>query len=438
MKIIAYVYCDPLLGEFPPDKDSWGLEVDRIYQDLGQRQQLKELLADCQQQAPDCLLIRRLQELGNTVKEVSDRLVQLESLGIEVRATAENYNSSNLEKAKASEIKENLGKLLQEIEKNNLSRRLRLGHARNRYKALPPPGKAPYGYRRGKDRYIIDKSTAPVVKDFFERFLLFGSLRGAVRYLEKRYGKKISPSTGRRWLMNPVYRGDLEYKNSEIIANTHVPILSREEAAQIDRLLWRNSRLPPRTASASRSLAGLIICQQCQSKMKITRVTRRQKKQEYLYLRPINCPQQTKCQAINYQAVLERTIDRICLDLPRAVAQLNLASKENVKDLLTSQREQKQAIITEISSLREQGILDKETADWRSYKLKTEIAEIEAKLAQLPPENLPAIANTVSLPQFWLDLSEAERRFYFREFIQKIEIIRSNFQQWDIKLVFIF
>ncbi len=432
MKIIAYVYNDPLLEESLPEQYSWELKVEKIYQDLGKRQQLQQLLSDCQQKPPDYLLIRRLAELGETVEEVSDRLTLLESLGIEIIATEQPYRSSSLDN------NANSGKLWQEIQQDYLQRKLKLGHARNRLKALPPPGKAPYGYRRGKDRYIIDKSTAPVVKDFFERFLLFGSLRGAVRYLEKRYGKKISPSTGSRWLTNPVYRGDLEYKQGQIISDTHAPILSREEAAQIDRLLRRNSRLPSRTASAPRSLAGLVSCQQCQSKMTVTRVTRRGQKQEYLYLRPINCPQKPSCKAISYQTILEQTIEKICADLPRAVAQLDSPDLEGIKQALAAEINQKREILEQIPGLKEQRILDEETSNWRSYKLRTEIAQLEDKLAQLPPVNLQAIAQTVSLPQFWLDLSEAERRFYFREFIQTIEIIRFNTNQWDLHLVFIF
>ncbi|MGK7878035.1 MAG: recombinase family protein [Xenococcaceae cyanobacterium] len=437
MKIIAYLYSDPLL-ESPPAPAIWGLEVDRVYQDLGKRQQLQQLLEDCQDQPPDYLLIRRLEELGDSVEEVSDRLTQLETLGIEIIATEQPYSSSQLNNANPTDIRANLAKLLQEIQGNQRRRRIRQGHARNRIKALPPPGKAPYGYRRGKDRYILDRSTAPVVKDFFERFLLFGSLRGAVRYLEKRYGKKISVSTGRRWLTNSVYRGDLEYQNSEVIPDTHVPILSREEAAQIDRLLRRNGRLPSRTASAPRSLAGLVACQQCQSHMSVTRVTTRGKKREYLYLRPVSCPMRPKCSAIPYQEVLEQTIERICEDLPRAVAQLNIPDMDGIKGALTTEIANKQAIIDQLPVLKEQGILDEETAQLRSYKLSTEISQLRAQLAQLPPVNLKAIAQTVSLPQFWLDLSEAERRFYFREFIRQIEIIRPQAKIWQLQLVFIF
>ena len=436
MKIIAYTHSVPLL-ESAPSKDIWGLEVDKVYQDLGEHQQLEQLIADCQLEPPNYLLIRRLEELGDGIEVISDRLNQLESLGIEIIATEQDYNSLewNLDR---QNLKSNLGSLLQQIQINKRSSKLKQGHARNRLKILPPPGKAPYGYRRGQDKYIIDKSTAPVVKDFFERFLLFGSLRGAVRYLEKRYGKKISPSTGRNWLTNPVYRGSLKYRDNEIISNTHAPIINSEEAAQIDRLLRRNQRLPPRTASAPRSLAGLVICQQCQLKMNVVRVTQHKKKSEYLYLRCQRCPQQPKCKAIAYKEVLQQTIEKICVELPAAVAQLDLPDNSVARSILEREITQKQQNIAHIEELLQQEILDPETFALRNYKLRSEISQIETKIARLPPGNLQAIAMAVSLPQFWLDLSETERRFYFREFIKQIAIARPESQFWNIHLQFVF
>ncbi|MEM7758026.1 MAG: recombinase family protein [Cyanobacteria bacterium P01_A01_bin.40] len=437
MKIIAYIYSDPLL-ESPPDRNIWGLEVDRVYQDLGKHQQLEQLIADCQSEQTDYLLVRRLEELGDNLPIISDRLNQLESLGIKVIVTEQDYSSPQWNQFDNQQLKVNLSNLLQQVQLNQKRIRLEQGHARNRLKIMPPPGKAPYGYRRGQDRFIIDKSTAPVVKDFFERFLLFGSLRGAVRYLEKRYGKKISPATGRNWLRNPVYRGSLKYKNNDIISHTHAPILNVEEAAQIDRLLRRNRRLPRRTASAPRSLAGLVTCQQCQLTMNITRVSQHQKPIEYLYLRCPKCPQRPKCKAIAYQKVLDQTIDQICTELPLAVAQLELPNNTFIETNLKQEIAQKQSTIQQLPTLLAQEVLDQETAELRNYKLRTEIAQLETKIAQLPPGNLQAIAQAVSLKQFWLDLSEAERRFYFREFIKQIEIIRSKSQSWELELKFIF
>jgi len=437
MTTIAYLFCNPLL-DTPVSPSIWGLEVDKVYQDLGKRQELEQLLLDCQKQPPKYLLIRRLEELGDTIQAISEILTQIENLGIEVIVTEQPYSSSHLNNTNPQNIRATLTQLLQEIQKNQDSRRLRLGHAHNRLQALPPPGKAPFGYRRGKDRYILDRSTACVVKDFFDQFLLYGSLRGAVRYLEKRYGKKISVSTGHRWLTNPVYRGDLGYHNHDIIPNTHQPIISREEAAQIDRLLRRNSSLPPRTATAPRSLAGLVVCQQCQSPMTITKVTTKGKKREYLYLRPINCQEKPPCKAIDYHKVFHQTIDQICQNLPQAVPGINNNNLAGVKDYLTAQINQKQDIIAQLPTLEKQGILDAETTQLRRYKLATEIAQLRSQLDQLPPGNLKAIAQTVSLPQFWLDLSESERRFYLREFIQKIELIHLDYNNWEVKIIFIF
>ena len=290
-----------------------------------------------------------------------------------------------------------------------------------------------------------------MVKEFFDHFLLYGSLRSSVRHLQKKYSKKISVSTGKRWLASAVYRGDLVYHNGEVVRDTHAPILSRDEAAQVDRLLRRNRKLPPRTASSPRSLSGLVVCANCQSPMKISRVTAHRSEQEYLYLRPTACPNQSpeqpKCKAIAYAQVLDRTIQQICTDLPRAVSGAPMPDIDAIKQGLTAQVAAKQAILDQLPSLVESSILDTETATLRTYKLRTEMAELQAKLAQLPPVNLKAIAQAVSIPQFWLDLSETERRFYFREFIRQIQIVRSDLarsdlarseQAWQIQLKFIF
>lgn len=425
MKIVAYCYSDPLLDS-PDLQNNWGTKVDQVYHDLGGRQQWEQLLKDSQDDPPQTILLRRWGELGETLAAVRSAIAQLETFTSDIVAL-EDQQSLNPQQSFT---------FVESLHKEQHSRKLRQGHAKSRLNAHPPPGKAPYGYRRGKERYIIDRSTAPVVKDFFEHFLLYGSLRGAVRYLERRYGKKISVATGRRWLTNPVYRGDLGYKDGDVIANTHLAILSREEAAQIDRLLRRNRQLPPRTASAPRSLAGLVVCKSCQCPLRITQVTTRGKKREYLYLRPQHCPQSPQCKAIPYQEVLDTTIKKVCLELPQAVSQMESVGLAGEKQRLEAKINDLQGILTQISQLETHGVLDSQTAKLRRYKLKTEIAQYQNRIAQCPPENLSAIAQTVSLEQFWRDLSESERRFYFREFIKRIEITYTTPSQWDLHLVF--
>ena len=458
MQVFAYVYYDPRL-DTPPLPNLWGWEVDRVYQDLGglsqrpsanaiaegaspdmasTRPQLAQLLQDCTTERPTYVLVRRLDELGESLQQVHQCLTQLEDLGIVVMATEQDYRAVP-QPVTSPVIRQgdDFMRLLDDIQASQRSRCIRQGHARNRVKTLPPPGKPPFGYRRGKDRYVIDRATAPLIREFVERFLLFGSLRGAVRFLEKKYGKKIAVSTGQRWLTSPVYRGDLLYRGKDIIPNTHAPIISREDAAQVDRLLRRNRRLPPRTASAPRSLAGLVTCATCQSAMTVTQVSAPRRDKTYLYLRPVACTQQPKCKSIAYQTILDKTIAVICQALPQAVSAVPPAAMGGMKDAIAAQIQAKQTILDQLPTLVAQGILDQATADLRAYTVQTEIAQIRQQQSQLPPINLLEIAQTVSIPQFWQDLSEAERRFYFREFIQQIKLVREE-DDWAIELQFIF
>lgn len=425
MQIVAYTYTDPLI-ESPPELEIWGWEIDRVYQDLGGREELDRLLQDCASQGCDYLLVRRLDELGDSAPAVRQVLAKLPGLCIEL-ITTETELDRQL----------NLLQLIDLLQSNQLSRRMRQGHARNRLKSLPPPGKAPYGYRRSKDKYLIDRSAAPVVKDFFDRFTIYGSLRGAIRYLEKKYNKKIAASTGLRWLSNAVYRGDTAYLNGEVISDTHAAILSRDEAAQIDRLVRRNRRLPPRTASAPRSLAGLVNCQHCGQTMAVTSVSAPRRVEQYLYLRPTNCDREPKCKLIPYDRVLTTTIDRICEDLPIAVNRVEMPNLGNITAKIVQDIVDKQQAIEYLPALINSGILDRQSVDLRTYKLKTEISELQSQLAAFPPVNLQSLAQAVSISQFWLDLSESERRFYFREFIRSIDI-DPQVANLDLQLRFIF
>ena len=427
--IAAYLYTDPQL-DAAIDGNLWGWEVDRVYHDRvsgTQRPQLQALLK--QVPAPDYLLVRRLDELGDCLQSVTERLTKLEAAGTVVIATEQTYQTPT-----TGESSNDLARVLADVAAAQQQRRIRAGHAAKRLKALPPPGKAPYGYRRGKQGYVVDRTTAPVLKAFFEQFLLYGSLRGAVRYIAKQYGKKISVSTGRRWLEHPIYRGHTRYGDGGMVLNTHRPVLTAEEAAQIDRLLRRNRSLPPKTASAQRSLAGLVTCQQCQAKLTISKVRAPRRSQDYVYMRVNGCPQQ--CKALPYEGLLEKTIAAICAELPRAVALRN-QPQSNPKSALEAEIATKEAILAQLPQLVSQGILDQPTADLRAYGVHTELADLKQQLAQLPPVNLKELSQAVSIPQFWEGLSETERRFFFREFIRDIQVIRHK-DNWSLKLMFTF
>lgn len=429
--IFAYSYSDPLLDE-PMAVEAWGVEVERVYADVGQREQLAALMATVAQEPPAYLLLRKLDELGDSLLVIGDRLQRLENAGVKIITIEQDYP---LDRAGESAA---FSQIFQEICDRQTSRNIQRGHAKNRQRGLPPPGRVPYGYKRGQDRYLLDRSTAPIVREFCENFLLYGSLRGAVRYLERHFGKKIAVSTGRKWLSNPVYRGNLSYGDGVILSNTHAAILTEGEAAQIDRLLRRNRPLAPRSASAPRCLAGLVHCHTCQRPLTVAKVTRRRSDRAYLYLRSPHCPAQPKCPAIAYDSVFKQTIQTICQTFPKIAQTQQTIPLEQIQGQLQQQLQRKQALINELPQLIQQGIFDEASAALRQYTLQNEITQLQQQQNQLPPSNLQAIAQTITHEQFWLDLSEAERRFYLREFLAKILIQPNPQENWQIQLKFIF
>jgi DNA invertase Pin-like site-specific DNA recombinase len=327
MVVVAYWYCDPRLSAVLPDWGNWGDHpIDRVYQDrLPDRPQLQQLLQDCEREevgmGGSTLVISSIDDLGDSLAAVQQMLTQCLAIGLTVVSL-----KPDLPELSA------LGQSI-DLQTQQRSRRIRQGHAQNRLQSLPPPGRVPYGYVRTPEKYVVDRKTAPQVKALFEQFLLFGSVRGAVRYLAQNYNQKISPSTGLRWLTSPVYRGHLAYANGDVIRDTHEALLSDDEAAQIDRLLKRNQSIPRRAASSARSLSGLVICQTCQSSWRVVNVAPRDRARHpekvYLYLRPTACQGDSTCRSIEYEKILQRVIDQICTELPQAISGCAPGTGEN-------------------------------------------------------------------------------------------------------------
>ncbi|WP_159789195.1 hypothetical protein [Sodalinema gerasimenkoae] len=107
------------------------------------------------------------------------------------------------------------------------------------------------------------------------------------------------------------------------------------------------------------------------------------------------------------------------------------------KQELQEQISQKQAILQQLPQLLDEGILDEETLGLRQYHLNAEISQCQSQLAELTPVNLQETAKTISIPQFWWDLTETERRFYFREFVRQIYIVRQG-DAWQVQVDFSF
>ncbi|MEN9202587.1 MAG: hypothetical protein Q6K80_09895 [Thermostichus sp. DG_1_6_bins_120] len=396
-----------------------------VFQDWGSRVYLEQLLQQITAGSVQELLLLHLSDLGDSSDEIHECLLKIQQAGIRISLVSESGIQTPTDP-------EAWLPLLAEIPHQLQSRRLCCRQAKNRLAGKPPPGPAPFGYRREGERYLPDRKQAGVVKDFFQHFLLYGSLRQAVRFIAEKHHKYISVATGRNWLINPVYRGDLAYADGTTLRDTHPALLSRTEAAQIDRWLKRNRGIPRRSASAPRALAGLVQCRVCGGSLRIVQTTPRQGKHNspsYLYLRCQTCHY-----SLRYAEVLEAVIQQVCEQLPQRAQQLDTDALTRSRQEIQSQLQANTDLLQHLEQLQQSGLMDEQCLAQRRYQLRAENALLAQKLEQLPPPNLPQIAQTLSIQPFWEDLTETERRAYLREFLRSIEVDASG----DVRVIFVF
>ena len=120
MIIFAYFYSEPLL-ESDLEVSMNNVKIERVYHDIGGRNELEKLLKSCEQITPNYLLIRRLEELGDTSEIVKDNYKKLTQLGTKI-IVLDTHKFKNIEKVECLEhiieIDINDPKILENISKN--------------------------------------------------------------------------------------------------------------------------------------------------------------------------------------------------------------------------------------------------------------------------------------------------------------------------------
>jgi len=171
-----------LVLEPTPDSTVWGWEVDQLSR-FGKREEL-QLVRDAQAEPAQYLLIRRLEELGDSLQEVSDRIAELEALGVQL--IEQPYNSSDLGQSSTA-IRTDLLLLLQEIQRASRSRRMPWACPQS-HQCPPTAWKSALRLPARQEKSMI--AVLPSSQGFFDHFLLYSSLGGSSLSGAKNMGRK--------------------------------------------------------------------------------------------------------------------------------------------------------------------------------------------------------------------------------------------------------
>ncbi|MFZ9959023.1 MAG: recombinase family protein [Candidatus Limnocylindrus sp.] len=163
-----------------------------------------------------------------------------------------------------------------EVESRMLSMRIKAGYAEGRKRGRPLRGRAPWGYLKNADNsaLIPDPQEWSRAQEFITLLRRLSWRMNTALDEWHRAGKGEIPLNSCRsvkgWLLNPVIRGGLGYKQrinhqfDEILWDTHPPLISHQEFAVLTRQLEDNRRRWGHAAKLKpRLLTGLCRCGGC-------------------------------------------------------------------------------------------------------------------------------------------------------------------------------
>lgn len=212
-----------------------------------------------------------------------------------------------------------------EAESRMLSQRIKAGFAGRRKRHEPYNGRAPWGYRMNgaKTAYEPDPIEWPRAQEFIAILADCGWRMNTAldERLRRHPGTDIplhSCRAVRCWLLNPVLRGGIGYKQvknhrfEEIVWGRHEALISHEKFSHLESVLDQNRRMWGHNSERKpRLITSLCVCGLCKRRMTYagTRTI------PAVICRTRGCPQQYKCiheetvaQAIN-QALAARAKD---------------------------------------------------------------------------------------------------------------------------------
>lgn len=117
----------------------------------------------------------------------------------------------------------------------------------------------PIGYARVDRRLVPDPVLGPAMTDAFTRYARDESVADIARLVAAARGSSVRPVHLKRWLRNPVYRGNVTV-GGEVLDGNHEPLVDERTWRRVQDRLARDTDAPPRHHDPSWSMVGLAVC----------------------------------------------------------------------------------------------------------------------------------------------------------------------------------
>ena len=251
--------------------------VPTMYDDGGysggniERPALKQLLADIDQKKVNVVVVYKVDRLTRSLADFAKIVELFDAKGISFVSVTQQFNTTS----SMGRLTLNVLLSFAQFEREVTGERIRDKIAASKQKGMWMGGTAPIGYVGFERTLVIDEAHAKMVRYFYERYLVLGSMRALQIDLDEkqmlaplRYrvsgkaygGKPLSRGNLQRILSNPIYLGKMTHFNK---------VFEGQHPAIIDQVLWdkvqakiagnKQSRTQRPKAPSESLLTGLLF-----------------------------------------------------------------------------------------------------------------------------------------------------------------------------------
>ena len=246
------------------------MEVYRVYSDPGftganlNRPALNELLNDIQQNKINLVISYKIDRLTRSPKDFYTLIEFFERFKVDFISVTERFDTST----PSGRLLRNIMLTFAQFERELASERTRDKMLERANKGMWNGGMVPFGYSNENKRLIINKVEARILKNIFETYVSTKSLFAVYRDLKTKgikdeNGLPLSKSRLFYILRNIIYTGKVKYAG-RIYQGNHPPIISEQLFNSVQEVHKKDVYTK---LYKDYSLAGLLICKECDSFM---------------------------------------------------------------------------------------------------------------------------------------------------------------------------
>lgn len=292
----------------------------------------------------------------------------------------------------------------------------------------------------------IDEDAAMIMREAFQHFLKYGSMRMTQIHLQDKYGYFVDRSTFRHALQHKLYIGTYVHKEHGEFPNFCPPLIDEKTFYKVQEILKTNSRVyhdhkNSKTKKPKYIFGGLMNCPHCGKKLGGSAPTRQRKTMVPYVRKYYRCSRYSNQRACDYPHIIgEAQIEQFLLDNVRSLLENKIITHKieqakpdgDEEKVITSRIATIEKKLSRLRELYYDDVIRKEDYEKDFVIFNTELTELQKEMEKLKTTKPHFDVNfykdflSQDFETLYNELDEIEKRRLWLSVIKEIKVFNKE------------